>query len=134
MSNTSAKIPRTGKELICFTSARDIAKAVANLSFYDKSWCDITYICGETTTWNDVVQNLGCKLSITYRSLATIVNDIIEGTIRKDDEKRICAEYELMSCSGALELPINLVLNHKETYFQDIQFRTIEDIDFSGKQ
>lgn len=119
-------IPGTGDEKITFTSARDAAKAVAQLVDKD-NWDTVTYVSGETSSWNQVREVLakhGKNLVVKYRSEAIIQNDVQNGS----QNECLLGQFEMWSVSGGAFVPQGTMANQKQKFFKDVPFRTVEKI------
>ncbi|CDK24052.1 unnamed protein product [Kuraishia capsulata CBS 1993] len=123
-------IPGTGDELVSFTSTRDIAKAITNLFLSNEPWEDITFIAGETNSWNKILPAYlsDLDLTVTKVSLTDIVKEIVEGNAEKDQDKIYSGEFKLWVASHALGLPADLVAKQKAKFFSDIHFHTIAEV------
>lgn len=120
------EIPGSGKEFVDFTTARDMARAMAKLVQAPK-WEPYTYMSGEKTTWNDfaaVMKEKYPDMTVTYRSLYQLIEDLRNA---KDDEEYLITEYKVFSPSGAGSLPADKVAEHRERYFKGIHFRTARE-------
>ena len=120
------KIPGTGNEMIAFTAVRDAAKAVVRL-FDFQDWDPIIYVCGETTTWNEVakkIQGRGSRLTVSHRSRAILEKQVADA---RSDEDIIAAQYDIWSISGAGFLPQEKLAMQREKYFLGLRFRTIDE-------
>jgi nucleoside-diphosphate-sugar epimerase len=121
-------IPGTGEELISFTAARDAARAIARLIDQD-NWEPTTFVCGETTTWKRVAQLLakyGKSLEVRYVTLDSLRNSIKQGSPGDDDV--IAAQYAEFSLAGGAILPQEKVERQMREYFNDLKFRSVEEV------
>ncbi|TVY32183.1 Oxidoreductase [Lachnellula occidentalis] len=127
--NNTLKIPGTGTEPIAFTSARDAARAISRLFIMDcEPWENTTYVCGETTTWNDVARLLekhGHRLRKSHRSVEVLEKQIADA--RSEDEV-VAAQYEIWSISGSGFLPQEKLKHQADKYFKGLKFRNVEEI------
>ncbi|KAF2501840.1 f420-dependent NADP reductase [Lophium mytilinum] len=126
LADKALVIPGTGEELIGFTAARDVAKAVSKL-FNCDSWEAIIYVCGQTTTWNAVAEILrkrGVSLEVSHRSVEELEKQISDA---ESEDKIIAAQYDIWSTSGAGFLPQEKLKRQAAKYFQGVKFRTVED-------
>ena len=120
------KIPGTGDEKVAFTAVRDAAKAIV-LLFNFQDWEPITYVCGETTTWNTVAEKLKRRtpsLQITHRPKEILDKQVADAV---SDDQVIAAQYEIWSISGAGFLPPEKLARQQEKYFKGLTFRTIDE-------
>jgi nucleoside-diphosphate-sugar epimerase len=59
LDNWAVEVLGTGEEMIGWTSARDVAKALARLVGVEKGeWERRIYVCGERGTWNEAIDKL----------------------------------------------------------------------------
>jgi hypothetical protein len=126
LDNKTVIIPGTGDELIAFTSIRDACRALVRLFDYDK-WDAITYVCGETTTWNKVAATLSKRipdLKISHRSQKDLQKQIDDA---ESEDKVIAAQYDMWSISGAAILPQEKLKAQQQKYFNGLKFRTVEE-------
>jgi nucleoside-diphosphate-sugar epimerase len=120
------KIPGTGDDMIAFTPVRDAAKAIVRL-FDFQDWEPIIYVCGETTTWNEIakkVKDKGSGLRVSHRSREILEKQVADA---RSDEEVIAAQYEIWSISGAGFLPQEKLARQREKYFKGIKFRTVDE-------
>jgi nucleoside-diphosphate-sugar epimerase len=121
---STAIIPGTGDEPICFTSARDIAKAVVELISHDK-WEESTFVSGDLLSWNRILQKLACRgrtFDVTYRPHAQLEEDS-----KGEGEDALVAQFGVWSSSGSCELPSDKVEIHRKKYFSQVNFRTLDE-------
>ncbi|TVY44466.1 Oxidoreductase [Lachnellula occidentalis] len=126
LTDNTMVIPGTGEESIAFTSARDGAKAVSKLFEHD-SWEEMTYVCGETTTWNiigKILRERGVPLKVSHRSVKELEKQISDA---ESEDKVIAAQYDIWSTSGAGSLPQEKLKRQAVKYFQAVKFRTVEE-------
>jgi nucleoside-diphosphate-sugar epimerase len=119
-------IPGTGEELVAFTPVRDGAKAISKLFNHD-SWEETIYVCGQTTTWNNVwniLRKHGIPLEKSYHPVEELEKQISDA---ESEDKVIAAQYAIWSTSGAGFLPQDKLRRQKAKYFQGVKFRTIEE-------
>ncbi|KAF2027264.1 f420-dependent NADP reductase [Setomelanomma holmii] len=126
-------IPGSGEEQIAFTSARDGAKAISKLFKHD-SWEEITYVCGQTTTWNAIGEILGkhgIPLQISHQSVEELEKQISDA---ESEDKVVAAQYAIWSTSGAGSLPQKKMKRQAVKYFQGVHFRTVEEFLVDAKK
>jgi len=126
LDNNTLKIPGTGNELVALTSARDAARAIAQLVNH-VDWEPTTYICGETTTWNfvgDELASRGLKLARSYRPIELLEKEIADA---ESEDKVLAAQYDMWSISGAGFLPQEKLTRQAHKYFKGIKFRTVDE-------
>ncbi|WPG99935.1 Hypothetical protein R9X50_00275800 [Acrodontium crateriforme] len=129
MTNHSLLIPGTGSEPVDLTWARDVAKALAVL-VQSPDWEPITYMSGVRTCWNDVEEQLRARYSgQTFTSRHVSLQDITNAiqTASEDSDAKVSAEYWLFSASHAASVPPEQVRAHRQKFFPDVYFRTLQD-------
>ena len=121
-------IPGTGNEPVDFTWARDVARGLASLvKAPPGSWEPYTFMSGERSCWNDTaktIQKYRPDSPIEHLSLHTVAEMI---KAAKDENTLILADYYLLSISQACANPPDKVQAHKEKFFADVRFRTLQD-------
>ena len=121
-------IPGTGNEPVDFTWARDVARGLASLvKAPPGSWEPYTFMSGERSCWNDTaktIQKYRPDSPIEHLSLHTVAEMI---KAAKDENTLILADYYLLSISQACANPPDKVQAHKEKFFPDVRFRTLQD-------
>jgi hypothetical protein len=122
-------IPGTGNEPVDFTWARDVARGLsALLKAPSGSWEPYTYMSGERSCWNSMVELTKKKhhldFPIEYQSLHSIA-EMIKNT--NDNDGLILADYWLLSISQACANPPEETEAHRRKYFPSITFRTLHD-------
>lgn len=124
-------IPGTGNEPLDFTWARDTVRALASLiNAPPGSWEPYIFMSGERSCWDDTVKMTQRKFrpnsssEIQHLSLRTVV-EIIKSA--KDEDTLLLADHYLLPFSQALALPSDKVRAHREKYFPDVRFRTLQE-------
>lgn len=83
---------------------------------------------GERSCWNDtakiIQQEYRPDSPIQHRSLHTVAEMI---KTAKDEDTLILADYYLLSISQACANPSDKVQAHREKYFPNVHFRTLQD-------
>ncbi|KAJ2968872.1 hypothetical protein NQ176_g8963 [Zarea fungicola] len=130
MNNWKATLPGTGDEPAAFTSARDVAKAVARLATTPEPWQRHTYVLGEQITWNILADKLETfhsrKLTERkYRSLTEIQEGL--RTNQGTEDFQIWLQMQEWSATGAQGLPLAEVERQRVKYFKDVHFRTVDE-------
>ncbi|CAF0833460.1 unnamed protein product [Didymodactylos carnosus] len=118
-------------EPVTFTAGRNVGQALARLVDVPK-WEEYTYVEGETTTWNAVVDMVqkkmpGVRLEIERRSLEEIEesrkqheNDV--------DKKQLWFDFmDQWNGTGAASVPLEKARRQREMYFKGIHFYKIEE-------
>nr|AQV04222.1 SwnR [Chaetothyriaceae sp.] len=124
-------VPGTGAEPVDFTWARDVVRGLASLVKAPRgSWEPYTFMSGERSCWNDTAELFRRKYRpdtpIEHVSLRTVAEMI--RTAKADDEDTLTlADYYLLSISQACGNPPDKVRRHREKYFPDIRFRTVQE-------
>jgi nucleoside-diphosphate-sugar epimerase len=122
-------IPGTGNEPVDFTWARDVGRGLASLiKAPPGSWEPYTFMSGERSCWNDAVkiiqQNYCPHMPIQHLSLHTVVEMV---KAAEDENTLVLADYYLLAISQACANPIDKVQAHREKYFPEIRFRTLQN-------
>ncbi|CDK28003.1 unnamed protein product [Kuraishia capsulata CBS 1993] len=128
-------IPGTGDERVSYTPTRDVAKAIASLFLTSEPWEDITWISGETTTWNKILAEdlTDLNLTVSTSTLTDSVKEMVDAHLAKDEDRIYAAAFKFWVLSDSLDLPEDLVAAHKKKYFSDIHFRTISEFRQAAK-
>ncbi|EPE10472.1 f420-dependent nadp reductase [Ophiostoma piceae UAMH 11346] len=119
-------IPGTGDELLAFTPIRDSCKAIVRLFDYEQ-WDAITYVCGETSTWNKIAEIMSERipgLTVSHRSRDDLQKQIEDA---ESEEKVIAAQYDMWSICGAGLLPQEKLEAQQQKYFHGLKFRTVNE-------
>jgi swainsonine biosynthesis oxidoreductase SwnR len=119
--------PGTGYEPLDMVSARDVARALASL-VNAPDWEPYTYISANRTDWWTVrayIEAAYGEFSVTRRSLHQIITSVAANATRGQaaDPFDILLEFAV---SGATALPQDKVMQHRQKYFSQIEFRSIE--------
>lgn len=122
-------IPGTGNEPVDFTWARDVSRGLASLvKAPPGSWEPYTFMSGERSCWNEAATVIKQKYlpntTIKHISLHKIVEMV---KTAKDEDTLVLADYYLLSISQACAIPAEKVQAHKEKYFANVRFRTLQD-------
>lgn len=117
-----------GSQRVDFTSARDTARAVAVLLSHPREeWEPTTCISGQTMTWKqlwDFVKAREPEYKLVRKSLAESIKQLIAA---ENESKVSAAMYEIMGHSEALVFAEGKVKRHREKFFQDFKFRTLQE-------
>ncbi|ERF71780.1 hypothetical protein EPUS_01695 [Endocarpon pusillum Z07020] len=117
-----------GTQIIDLTPVRDVAKAVAVLIDSKEPWEQHTYLSGDQLSWNDlfaIIKRRDPEWTSQNKPLANTIHQI---TANESPESVFLGHFEILSYSGALALPKEKVLRQRSKYFQDIHFRTVDEI------
>ncbi|EFX04964.1 NmrA-like protein [Grosmannia clavigera kw1407] len=120
-----AVIAGTGDEPVCFTSVRDLSKAIAVLVAHDDWDQPTTFLMGERTSWNGIVKTLaahGRNLEVTYRSHEQVVKESIG-----DSEEALVAQFGVWSSSGSCGLPEEQLERQRAKFFSAVKLRTVDE-------
>ncbi|CAK3848600.1 Hypothetical predicted protein [Lecanosticta acicola] len=121
-------IPGDGEDGIAFTPSRDVAKALARLFSCEEKWEETIYVCGETTTWNHIAAVLqsryGRQFTVSYKSRDELEQQVAAA---ESEGSVLAAQFGFWSISGASKLPQAKLERHKENFFRDVKFRTVEE-------
>lgn len=126
------RIPGTGDEPVTFTAARDTGKALARLATSNSKWEKYTYVAGETTTWNKVIQLIekiypNKKLKRTHKPLEELEQDRAKHFHDEDPTELWLAFMDLWNATGASAMPMEKVEQQRQKYFAGIYFSNIEE-------
>ncbi|KAF7552840.1 hypothetical protein G7Z17_g4010 [Cylindrodendrum hubeiense] len=119
-------IPGTGKEPVDATWVRDVAKALASL-IEAPTWEPYTFISGERTCWNDIVEVIKQRypdLPTSRKSLYDLI-EILQTS--KDEDLILEVDQQIYSLSYASSLPQDKVQAQRQKYFPGIHFRTLQE-------
>ena len=130
LANQNIVIPGTGDDEISFLAARDLARALSLLVSSPLAWGEYTYICGETRTFNELVEMvLGfyphLRDKISYKSVNEL-EEILQSS--QDEEEKILAEYQMGNVGLSLLLPGEKVQADRRRYFGGVMFRGIAEL------
>jgi swainsonine biosynthesis oxidoreductase SwnR len=117
-----------GTQLVDFTSARDVAKAVAALLDSKEPWEEYTFLSGQRLTWNDLyalVKKHDPEWTSQTKTLGSSIRQLVAN---ESPRSYVAAVFEIHSYSGNLSLPHETVKRHREKYFQGVHFRTMEEL------
>lgn len=122
-------IPGTGNEPVDFTWARDVVRGLASLiTAPSGSWPPYTFMSGQRSSWNEttklVQQRYRPDMSIEHRSLHTVAEMI---KTAKDEDTLVLADFYLLSISQACAIPSDKVNAHRQQYFPEVRFRSVQD-------
>ncbi|EPE03501.1 hypothetical protein F503_06674 [Ophiostoma piceae UAMH 11346] len=124
-ATNTAVISGTGDEPICFTSARDLARALAVLVAHGDWDQATTFVSGERTSWNGIVKKLAARghvLNVTYRSHAELEKASIG-----DGDDAVIAQFGVWSSSGSCGLPVEQLERQRAKFFSGVRFRTVDE-------
>ncbi|TIA57434.1 NAD(P)-binding protein [Aureobasidium pullulans] len=131
LANQNIIIPGTGDDEISFLAARDLARALSLLVSSPLAWGEYTYVCGETGTFNELVEMvLGFyphlqRDEITYKSVEEL-EMILQSS--QHEEEKILAEYQMGNVGLSLLLPEERVQADRQRYFGGVKFRGIAEL------
>lgn len=117
-----------GTQVIDLTSVRDVAKAVAVLIDSKEPWEQHTYLSGDQLSWNDlfaIIKRRDPEWTSQNKPLADTIHQI---AANESPESVLLGHFEIQSYAGALALPKEKVQRQRSKYFQDIHFRTVDEI------
>ncbi|KAG7395742.1 hypothetical protein PHYBOEH_003272 [Phytophthora boehmeriae] len=130
LNTKTMTIPGTGNEVFSITSARDIAKAIAQLLKSPNKWRPYTYVQGVETTWlqlADIVRTAGGipDLKVSFESI-----DEVRSTLTKKTSfmSRLTADLKLTVPLGVLKFDQAKVQRDRDEFFPNIHFRTPEEL------
>ncbi|KAF7510142.1 hypothetical protein GJ744_007041 [Endocarpon pusillum] len=117
-----------GTQIIDLTSVRDVAKAVAVLIDSKEPWEQYTHLSGDQLSWNDLFAIIKRRDPEWTSQSKPLANTIHQVTANESPESVILGHFEILSYAGALALPKEKVQRQRSKYFQDIHFRTVDEI------
>lgn len=124
-------VPGTGDDEVHLTATRDLARAIACLLRAPRgSWEEYVYISGERTPILRLVDRIRGKYGlgqdrVHHISLAQLETGHAEA---KSGDERRTIEMQMFSVSGAASFDWGTVEAHREKYFKDMHFRTVEEV------
>ncbi|KAI8234572.1 hypothetical protein K4K54_008111 [Colletotrichum sp. SAR 10_86] len=128
MEEGTVRVIGTGDEPVCWTAARDVAKAVVKLVSHDE-WPDHIYVFGEIGSWNQAIEKVeryyGVSLTRTH-----VTQDDISRYLANESEvgKWYRATIDEWSLAGATAVPLEEALHQRERYFGEVKFRDINEL------
>ncbi|RLN73120.1 hypothetical protein BBJ28_00002784 [Nothophytophthora sp. Chile5] len=130
LSTKTMTIPGTGHEKFAITSARDTAKAVAELLKSPNKWRQYTYVQGEETTWLEVAETMKTAggmpdLNITFESVEH-VKAIFDQ--KESMDAMVTAEFKLYVPSGKLKFDQQKIQRDRDEFFPDVHFRSAQEL------
>ncbi|KAG6947403.1 hypothetical protein JG688_00015572 [Phytophthora aleatoria] len=129
-------IPGTGNEVFSMTSARDVAKAVAELLKSKNKWRPYTNVQAMTTTWlqlAELVKTVGgvSDLKVSFEP----VNEIKAALEKKESmESAMLAEFKMLVPSGRCTLDQEKIKRDRLEHFPNVHLRTAEELLEAVKQ
>ncbi|KAI8265715.1 hypothetical protein K4K58_010979 [Colletotrichum sp. SAR11_239] len=128
MEEGTVRVIGTGDEPVCWTAARDVAKAVVKLVSHDE-WPDHVYVFGEIGSWNQAIEKVeryyGVTLTRTHVTQDDISRDLANETVV---EKWYRATIDEWSLAGATAVPLEEALHQRKRYFGEVKFRDINEL------
>ncbi|KAI8166600.1 hypothetical protein K4K50_008302 [Colletotrichum sp. SAR 10_71] len=128
MEEGTVRVIGTGDEPVCWTAARDVAKAVVKLVSHDE-WPDHVYVFGEIGSWNQAIEKVeryyGVTLTRTHVTQDDISRDLADEAVV---EKWYRATIDEWSLAGATAVPLEEALHQRERYFGEVKFRDINEL------
>ncbi|KAI8274850.1 hypothetical protein K4K60_009200 [Colletotrichum sp. SAR11_57] len=128
MEEGTVRVIGTGDEPVCWTAARDVAKAVVKLVSHDE-WPDHVYVFGEIGSWNQAIEKVeryyGVTLTRTHVTQDDISRDLANEAVV---EKWYRATIDEWSQAGATAVPLEEALHQRERYFGEVKFRDINEL------
>ncbi|KAI8293969.1 hypothetical protein K4K56_003403 [Colletotrichum sp. SAR 10_98] len=128
MEEGTVRVIGTGDEPVCWTAARDVAKAVVKLVSHDE-WPDHVYVFGEIGSWNQAIEKVeryyGVTLTRTHVTQDDISRDLANEAVV---EKWYRATIDEWSLAGATAVPLEEALHQRERYFGEVKFRDINEL------
>lgn len=132
LAEKRAVISGTGRELVDFISARDLARGLVTLVERQKGeWEEYTFLSGEQMSCDRFVEvvkdhyGFGDGFGVEYHSLRELVNEVRDA---RDQFARIEAEYKIVIPSGSAAMDWDEVKRHREKYFRQVKFRDVREV------
>ncbi|KAL4867484.1 hypothetical protein BDV12DRAFT_171277 [Aspergillus spectabilis] len=131
LADSRMVIPGTGNEPVDFVAARDLARALVALVQAPKgSWEKYIYLSGDQISCNKLGELVRArypdlKFEVQRLSLTKLVYAVRDA---RDDFERIDAEYKIVTVSGSGHFDPEKVERHREKYFGDVRFRSVQEI------
>lgn len=122
-------IPGMGHEPFSITSARDVAKAVAQMLKSKSKWRPFTYVQGQETTWlkiADAVKTHGglLDLKIEFESVDELAK-VLEHS--ESTEEALVAEFKLYAPTGKLTFDQSKVQRDRTEFFPDLRLYSVAE-------
>ena len=116
-----------GTQVFNMVSVRDTAKAVAALLDSTEAWEKYTYVSGQQLSWNELFAIIK-KHDPEWKAVNKPLSETIKLLSEEDPMKKFVGSFELLTYSGASLLPKEKVERDQKRHFQNVKFRTMEEI------
>ncbi|KUF89074.1 rhamnogalacturonate lyase A [Phytophthora nicotianae] len=123
-------IPGTGNDVFSTTSARDVAKVIAELLKSTNKWRPYTYVQGMQTTWlqlAELVKTVGgvSDLKVSFEPI-----DEIKAALEKKESPQaaLLAEFKMLVPSGRCTFDQEKVKRDRVEHFPNVHLRTAQEL------
>ncbi|TYZ61343.1 hypothetical protein PybrP1_009708 [[Pythium] brassicae (nom. inval.)] len=129
-------IPGTGNDVFSVTSARDTAKAVAELLKSSRKWREFTYVQGEETTLLKMAETMKTVGGVPDLKIEFVSVDELKKTLELKESfmSMLVAEFKLMVPVGFCTLNQSRVQRDRDEFFPTLRFRTMADLLTAAKE
>ncbi|KAG2784003.1 hypothetical protein PC129_g12195 [Phytophthora cactorum] len=129
-------IPGTGNEVVSMTSARDVAKAVAELLKSKNKWRPYTNVQAMTTTWLQLAELVKTVGGVSDLKVSFEPVDEIKAALEKKEsmESAMLAEFKMLVPSGRCTLDQEKAKRDRLEHFPNVHLRTAEELLEAVKQ
>ncbi|POM78860.1 NmrA-like protein [Phytophthora palmivora] len=130
LDTRTMNIPGTGNDVFSTTSARDVAKAIAELLKSKNKWRPYTYVQGMQTSWlqlAELMKKVGglSDLQVSFEP----VHEIEEALKKKESPySAILAEFKMLVPSGRCTFDQEKVKRDRAEYYPNVHLRTAQEL------
>ncbi|KAK1940676.1 Oxidoreductase swnR [Phytophthora citrophthora] len=126
-------IPGTGNDMFSLTSARDMAKAIAELLKSSNKWRPYTYVQGSQVTWLQLAELMKTTggmpdLKVVFEPLEEIKKQL------ENKELFLIASFKLLAPSGGCTFDQGKVERDRAEHFPNVHLRTAKELLEAVKQ
>eukprot|EP00644_Phytophthora_capsici_P007866 jgi/Phyca11/20396/fgenesh1_pg.PHYCAscaffold_63_\ len=126
-------IPGTGNDMFSLTSARDMAKAIAELLKSPNKWRPYTYVQGSEMTWLEVAELMKTVGAMPDLKVVFDPLDEIREQLKKE-ESCMLASFKLLVPSGGCTFDQEKVKRDRTEHFPSVHLRTTKELLEAVKQ
>ncbi|KZV61489.1 NAD(P)-binding protein [Peniophora sp. CONT] len=131
---SKVEIAGTGEEVVGLTAARDVARVGVKLVEMPKgAWNEKTYVCGEYTTWNNLLTQLSSfynrKFNITYKPASLIQSAVTDPSVADADKAFVYMQE--WNVSGASAPPRDKLF---DCVRQGVKLRSVAELLEDGRK
>ncbi|KUF80992.1 hypothetical protein AM588_10000205 [Phytophthora nicotianae] len=130
LESRTMTIPGTGNDVFSTTSARDVAKVIAELLKSTNKWRPYTYVQGMQTTWlqlAELVKTVGgvSDLKVSFEPI-----DEIKAALEKKEspQSALLAEFKMLVPSGRCTFDQEKVKRDRVEHFPNVHLRTAQEL------